>query len=103
MNDGRFDQRDSYDTLYVPFVWVPDGAPQPTEWLSQHPDAFWVPATLMRGPARNDGATDQGHEKEDRLEQSDQARRTPLDCLRGGPDCTRGVAQTPSRPSKGAS
>lgn len=49
MIDGWHDERDSFDTLYVPFVWVPDGAPQPTEWLAEHPDAFWVPATLVRG------------------------------------------------------
>ncbi|HEX5327004.1 MAG TPA: hypothetical protein VFW75_10090 [Acetobacteraceae bacterium] len=49
VGNGEFEEWDSFDTLYVPFVWVPDGAPEPTEWLAQHPDAFWVPATLVRG------------------------------------------------------
>lgn len=53
---GDWSEADSYDTLYVPFVWVPDGAPEPTKWLAQHPDAFWVPATLMRGQVSTDGA-----------------------------------------------
>jgi len=36
------------DEVHVPFVWVPNGARRPTEWLAQHPDAFWVPATLVQ-------------------------------------------------------
>lgn len=48
IGNGQFEERDSFDALCIPFVWVPDGAPEPTEWLAQHPDAFWVPATLVR-------------------------------------------------------
>ncbi len=54
MNSDWSDERNSPDTLYVPFVWVPDGAPEPTEWLAQHPEAFWVTATLVRGGSSDD-------------------------------------------------
>lgn len=42
----------SSDTLVVPFAWVPEDAPEPTEWLMRHPDAFRVPARLEQdGPS----------------------------------------------------
>ncbi len=37
---------DSNDALVVPFLWVPDDASEPTEWLMRHPDAVRVPATF---------------------------------------------------------
>ncbi len=44
-----------YD-LVVPFVFVPHGAPEPTDWMADHPGWVKFPATMIvRGPA---GATD---------------------------------------------
>ena len=35
------------DELRVPFVFVPDGAPDPVEWMAEHPGWVRFPATLV--------------------------------------------------------
>src|SRR5208282_1710028 len=43
-----------FDGLKLPFIFVPHGAPEPTEWLASHPDYIKLPATFVpRG--RSDG------------------------------------------------
>ena len=36
-----------FDELKVPFVFVPHGAPEPTEWLANHRDFIKLPATFV--------------------------------------------------------
>jgi len=36
-----------FDELKLPFIFVPHGAPEPTEWLSHHPDYIKLPATFV--------------------------------------------------------
>ena len=40
------DRKPIDDVLYLPFVFVPHGAPEPTEWHARHPDWVSFPATL---------------------------------------------------------
>ncbi|MGH7155566.1 MAG: hypothetical protein ACREF3_16685 [Acetobacteraceae bacterium] len=54
MADGWSYERDGFDTLRVPFVFIPEGASQPLEWLADHPDhirmpAKFIPRSLSRG------------------------------------------------------
>ncbi len=42
-----FADADDPDTIRIPFIFVPHGAPMPTEWLRDHPEAFRVPATMV--------------------------------------------------------
>jgi len=35
------------DDLVVPFIFVPTGDPDPTEWLAQHPGAIKIPAVFV--------------------------------------------------------
>jgi len=35
-----------FDELKLPFIYVPDGAPEPTEWMQSHPDYIKLPATF---------------------------------------------------------
>ena len=35
-----------FDELKLPFIFVPYGAPEPTEWLARHPDYIKLPATF---------------------------------------------------------
>ena len=45
-----------FDELKIPFIFVPHGAPDPSEWLASHPDYIKLPATFVpRG--RGDGGT----------------------------------------------
>ncbi len=36
-----------FDELKVPFIFVPHGAPEPTEWLANHRDFIKLPATFV--------------------------------------------------------
>jgi hypothetical protein len=45
----------SFDEIKLPFIFVPHGAPEPTEWLQRHPDTIKLPATFVphaRGEGR---------------------------------------------------
>ncbi len=42
------------DDLVIPFVFVPHGAPEPTEWMNEHPGWVKFPATVMLRPAGSD-------------------------------------------------
>jgi hypothetical protein len=44
----------SFDEIKLPFIFVPHGAPEPTEWLQRHPDYIKLPATFVPR-ARSDG------------------------------------------------
>src|SRR5208282_5159071 len=46
-----------FDELKLPFIFVPHGAPEPTEWLASHPDYIKLPATFVPR-ARRDGRAD---------------------------------------------
>jgi hypothetical protein len=37
----------SFDEIKLPFIFVPHGEPEPTEWLHRHPDYIKLPATFM--------------------------------------------------------
>jgi hypothetical protein len=39
------------DDLTIPFCFIPDGAPEPTEWLARYPDHIRMPATFIPDPA----------------------------------------------------
>ncbi|MGH7152627.1 MAG: hypothetical protein ACREF3_01760, partial [Acetobacteraceae bacterium] len=47
MADGWLYDRDGSDTLRVPFVFIPEGASQPTAWLIEHPNHIRVPAMFV--------------------------------------------------------
>jgi hypothetical protein len=49
------DNRAGRSEVAVPFVFVPHGEPPPTEWLSRHPRAFGIPATMVL-PTEEEGA-----------------------------------------------
>jgi hypothetical protein len=36
-----------FDELKLPFIFVPHGAPEPTEWLANHRDWIKLPATFV--------------------------------------------------------
>lgn len=36
-----------FDELALPFIFVPHGAPDPTDWLASHPDHIKLPATFV--------------------------------------------------------
>jgi hypothetical protein len=36
-----------FDELKLPFIFVPHGAPEPTEWLASHRDYIKLPATFV--------------------------------------------------------
>jgi hypothetical protein len=40
------------DDLTIPFCFIPDGAPEPTEWLARYPDHIRMPATFIPDPPR---------------------------------------------------
>ena len=40
----------SDDDLKVPFIFVRNGDPWPTEWLREHPGAVRIPATFVPRP-----------------------------------------------------
>src|SRR5271167_5056518 len=49
-----------FDELKLPFIFVPHGAPEPFEWLENHPDWIKLPATFVpraRGSARQNLST----------------------------------------------
>jgi hypothetical protein len=46
-----------FDELKLPFIFVPHGEPEPTEWLASHPDYIKLPATFVPR-AGSDGGTD---------------------------------------------
>ena len=46
-----------FDELKLPFIFVPHGEPEPTEWLASHPDHIKLPATFVPR-AGGDGGTD---------------------------------------------
>ncbi len=37
MSGDDLEQPDLFDTLVVPFIFVPHGRPEPREWLAEHP------------------------------------------------------------------
>lgn len=45
------DRKPIDDVLYLPFVFVPHGAPEPTEWRARHPEWVSFPATLRLPPS----------------------------------------------------
>jgi hypothetical protein len=47
MTNSGDDGRNAPDTLIVPAILVPDGEPEPHEWLAQHPDAIRLRATVV--------------------------------------------------------
>jgi hypothetical protein len=38
---------DSFDEIKLPFIYIPHGEPEPTEWLQRHPDYIKMPATYV--------------------------------------------------------
>jgi muramidase (phage lysozyme) len=47
MSDSREWPFNSQDLLKIPFIFVPDGDPVPTEWLASHPDAIRIRARFV--------------------------------------------------------
>jgi hypothetical protein len=43
----------SFDELKLPFIFVPHGAPEPTEWMISHLDWIKLPATLEPNAQRD--------------------------------------------------
>lgn len=41
---------DDQSILKLPFIFVPDGAPLPFEWLRRHPDAIRLRYWMRRAP-----------------------------------------------------
>jgi hypothetical protein len=37
----------AFDEIKLPFIYVPHGEPEPTEWLERHPDYIKMPATFV--------------------------------------------------------
>jgi hypothetical protein len=37
----------AFDEIKLPFIFVPHGAPEPTEWLERHRDYIKLPATFV--------------------------------------------------------
>src|ERR1700733_11941188 len=37
----------AFDEIRLPFIYVPHGEPEPTEWLERHPDCIKMPATFV--------------------------------------------------------
>lgn len=58
------DHHQSSDVLVVPFLFVPDGHMPPADWLSRHPGAIRMRATLV--PRRDGGSEVVVHAEEDR-------------------------------------
>lgn len=52
--DAMTDRKPTDDVLYLPFVFVPHGAPEPTEWRARHPGWVSFPATLRLPRHRRD-------------------------------------------------
>ncbi len=46
-----------FDELKLPFIFVPHGEPEPTDWLRDHPDYIKLPATFVPR-AQGDGRAD---------------------------------------------
>ena len=38
------------DTIDCPFIFVPDGAPWPTDWIAEHPEHLVLPARFEGVP-----------------------------------------------------
>ena len=45
-----------FDELKLPFIFVPHGEPEPTEWLSSHPNYIKLPATMVPRMGSDDRA-----------------------------------------------
>jgi len=37
----------AFDEIKLPFIYVPHGLPEPTEWIERHPDYIKMPATFV--------------------------------------------------------
>jgi hypothetical protein len=47
MPDSFDEPPQSFDEIRLPFIFVPHGLPEPTEWLQSHPDYIKMPATFV--------------------------------------------------------
>lgn len=47
----------AHDVIVIPFIFVPHGAPPPSDWLRDHPDYIRLPAVFVRQDG-GDGAPD---------------------------------------------
>ena len=47
MSDAGNDGPPAPDEVSAPFIFVPHGAPLPTEWLARHPGAIRIPAIFV--------------------------------------------------------
>jgi hypothetical protein len=43
------------DDLHLPWIFVPHGAPEPTEWMAEHPGWIKIPATMVPRGSGNRG------------------------------------------------